>query len=325
VTRVHLHEIERPVAVEQKFHRSCADIADSLCRRDGGIAHFHARFRRQARRGRFFQHLLMAPLDGTITLEQINRIAFLIGKNLNFHMARARQVFFDQHMIVAEGRLRLALGCGQRFRKTGGVFDHAHAFAATARRGLDQHGITDFLRFRRQKLFILLIAVITRHQRHARLFHQGFRIGFAAHGANGRNGRADENQACGGDRFGKILVLRQKAVTGMDGIRARAFGDIDDFCRVQIAFPRRGRADRKGFIGHFHMQRTGIGIGINRHGGDPHVAAGMNNAAGDFAAVGDQDFLNRHGSSSIVKQYQDYTRSAPAYQRRTCGGKSLNN
>jgi hypothetical protein len=38
------------------------------------------------------------------------------------------------------------------------------------------------------------------------------------------------------------------------------------------------------------MQGAGIGIRIHGNGGDTHVAAGANDAAGNFAAIGNQNF-----------------------------------
>ena len=42
------------------------------------------------------------------------------------------------------------------------------------------------------------------------------------------------------------------------------------------------------------MQRVAIRIGIDRHGGDAHFARGFDDATGDFATVGNQNFFE-HG------------------------------
>ena len=41
------------------------------------------------------------------------------------------------------------------------------------------------------------------------------------------------------------------------------------------------------------MQGVAVGVGIDRHGGDAHPAGGLDDAAGDFAAIGDQNFLKQ--------------------------------
>jgi hypothetical protein len=45
------------------------------------------------------------------------------------------------------------------------------------------------------------------------------------------------------------------------------------------------------------MQGMGIGLGIDRDRADAHAVERANDAAGDFAAIGDQDFLE-HGHSA---------------------------
>ena len=44
-------------------------------------------------------------------------------------------------------------------------------------------------------------------------------------------------------------------------------------------------------VGHLDMRRARIGVRIDRDRLDAHLAGGLDHAAGDFAAVGDQDLL----------------------------------
>ena len=44
-------------------------------------------------------------------------------------------------------------------------------------------------------------------------------------------------------------------------------------------------------IRHFDVQRVLVGIGINRDGLDAEPAGGLDDAAGDLAAIGNQDAL----------------------------------
>ena len=87
-----------------ELDRSGADIADRLGRRDGRRAHLPRGARRHARRGRLLQHFLVAALHRAIAFEQIDAIAVRVGEDLDLDMARAGDVFFDQHVIVAEAR-----------------------------------------------------------------------------------------------------------------------------------------------------------------------------------------------------------------------------
>ncbi|WP_372803835.1 hypothetical protein [Paracoccus seriniphilus] len=49
-----------------------------------------------------------------------------------------------------------------------------------------------------------------------------------------------------------------------------------------------------GLIGHFHMQGIAVGVGIDGHRRDAHLAGGLDDPAGDLTPVGNQDFLE-HG------------------------------
>ena len=55
-------------------------------------------------------------------------------------------------------------------------------------------------------------------------------------------------------------------------------------------------------VGHLDVQRVGIGVGIDRDRRDAHLARGLDDAAGDFAAIGDQDLTEHapHSTPSLV-------------------------
>jgi hypothetical protein len=58
---------------------------------------------------------------------------------------------------------------------------------------------------------------------------------------------------------------------------------------------RRRRADEHGFVRHIDGQAIGVGFGIDDGRLDTEPARGADNADGDFAAVGDQDFIEHWG------------------------------
>ena len=65
----------------------------------------------------------------------------------------------------------------------------------------------------------------------------------------------------------------------------------DDLVDHQVALRRRRRADRDGLIRHLDVQRVAVGLGIDRDGLDPHPPGGLDDATGDFAAIGNEDPL----------------------------------
>ena len=121
------------------------------------------------------------------------------------------------------------------------------------------------------------------------------RGGFRPHGADGGGGRADENDAgilAGGGEFG---VLAEKSVARMDGLGAVLAGGVEDAVDAQVAFRGRRRADVFGFVRHADVQRGAVGIGVDRHAGDAHLAQRAHDPHGDLAAVGDQNLAEHAG------------------------------
>ena len=94
----------------------------------------------------------MAALDGAVALEEVQATAVRVGEDLDLDVARPRQVLLDQHVIVGERGLGLALGAGQRLGEFGHILDHAHALAAAAGRRLDQHRKADARRLLDQEV-----------------------------------------------------------------------------------------------------------------------------------------------------------------------------
>jgi hypothetical protein len=72
----------------------------------------------------------------------------------------------------------------------------------------------------------------------------------------------------------------------------------DDFVSAQIAFFGGSRTDQHGFIADSHMLGIGVRFRINGDGFDTHAACSSSDTAGDFAAIGDQDF-GEHVSLSL--------------------------
>ena len=149
------------------------------------FAHLLAQRRRHAGCRGFFQHLLVAALHRTVSLMQVDVVALGVAKHLDFNVARALQVLFDQHRIVAKAVARLALAAGQRGGKVLRLVNRTHALATAAGAGLDQHGIADAVGLALQQRRVLVGTVVAGHQRHAGGGHQLLGLSLQAHGANG--------------------------------------------------------------------------------------------------------------------------------------------
>ena len=54
-----------------------------------------------------------------------------------------------------------------------------------------------------------------------------------------------------------------------------------------------GALEAHCLVGLLHEQRVGVGVGVDDRGPDAEFAGGADNAAGDLAAVGDEDLVDR--------------------------------
>ena len=212
-----------------------------------------------------------------------------VADDLHLDMPGIVDIFFDQHAVVAERGLGLALGADDRGRKLGRRAHDAHAAAAAAGRGLHQDREADLVRGLRQRRVILGLAVIAGNQRHARLLHQRFRAGFRAHRRHHLGGRADEDEARIETGLREFGILGQEAVAGMHGLGAGLARGLDQPLDIEIAVAGPRGPEQHGLVGERDMHRVAVGLGIDRDGAQTHGARGADDAACDLAAVGDQE------------------------------------
>ena len=171
----------------------------------------------------------------------------------------------------------------------------AHAAPAAAARGLDDHRIADLAGDPEVLVGIgAQRAVRAGHARHAVRFHHFDGRDLVAHHADGLGLGADEDEAAFLHALGEIRVLRQESVAGMDRDRIGHFGRADDRGHVEIALRRGRRADADGFVRQQHVLEAVVGGGMRRDRLDAELAAGAQDAQGDLATIGDDEFLD-HG------------------------------
>ena len=74
----------------------------------------------------------------------------------------------------------------------------------------------------------------------------------------------------------------------MHRLRAGLLRRRDDALDVEIAVTRPRRPEQHRLVGERDMHRLAVGLGIDGDGAQPHGARRADDAAGDLAAVGDQ-------------------------------------
>ena len=83
----------------------------------------------------------------------------------------------------------------------------------------------------------------------------------------------------------------------MNGFGAGLFGGGENGVNVEI--PARA-TDGDGFVGLAHEERFGVDFRVDGNAPHAHLAQGANDAAGNGAAVGDEDFLKHYSVTTSL-------------------------
>ena len=251
--RVHLDEMERAVLVEE-LEGACAAIADLAARGDASRPHRFAHVRVDPRRRRLLDHLLVPALHRAVAFAEMHDVAVGVGKDLELDVARVLQVLLEVDGIVAERRA--GLGAGERYRvdeRRFGTHDTHPAPAAAAGR-LHDHRIADVAGgAQRLPRVVADRAVGAGHARNARGPHRRDRGELVPHQPNRFRLRTDEDEAALLDALGKVRVLREKAVAGVDGDRVGHFRRAHHGGDVEVALGRCGGSDAHRLVGKAHV------------------------------------------------------------------------
>ena len=220
-TGVHLYEVKLSFRREDKFYCTGIDVSGRLGRRHRRRPHLFPQLGGEGLGGGFLQHLLVAPLDGAVPLPQLDDIALPIGHDLELDVAGVDDELFQVHLVAAKAGDGLAACLLEQRDELVGLVDPAHAPSAAAGGGLDEHGIAHGVGQGLGLLGGVHRSVRAGHHRHPGLLHQLTGGGLVAHVADDVPGGADEGDARLSTGVGKVGVLRQKAIPGVEGVTAR--------------------------------------------------------------------------------------------------------
>ena len=157
---------------------------------------------------------------------------------------------------------------------------------AAAGLGFENDGITHLLRPHQRFFRRCQHAIGSRQDRHPGLLHGLARLFLFAHQARNFRRRPDELDVRRAAHFGKIGVLAEQSVTGMNGIDVGDFRGGDDGGHVEIAVGGTRRPDADGLVGEANMERVAIGLAVDGDGADAEFPAGVHDAQSNFAAIG---------------------------------------
>ena len=215
-----------------------------------------------------------------------------VRQDLELDVAGPLDVLLEVDLAVAEGLLGLAPGDVELLGEGDVVVGDPHAAPAAARDRLDDDRVAD-----RRATLTASASVSTGPSLPGNDGTPAFRtvslaIGLVAHQLDGLGLGADELDVAGLALLGEFGVFRQEPVARMDRVDIGDLRRADDPVGPQVAVRALRAADADGLVGELDVERLDVGLGIDRQGLDAQLAAGANDPKGDFAAVGDEDFLD---------------------------------
>ena len=288
---VHLEEVEVEVLVDDELDRAGGAVVHGARQRAGLLAHGATRGLVQAHRRRLLDHLLVTALDRALALAEVDHVAVRVGEHLHLDVARLLDVLLAEDAVVAEAGACLVGGALEGALHLGLGVGDAHALATAAGRGLEHDREADLLGDALGLGAVRQRLEVTRHRADPRLLRQPLGLDLVAHGGDRVRARADEDDALVLQPLREGGVLGEEAEAGVHGLRASRLHGLDDAVDDQVALRRGRRADGHGLVGLAHVQGVGVGLGVDGDGGDAETPAGADDAAGDLAAVGDQDLV----------------------------------
>ena len=285
--------------VDQEFEGAEAAILRGLRHADRRRHDLLTQVDGEARTRRHLDNLLIAPLDRAVALAEGHDSALAVAHDLHLDVACTVDQPFGIECAIAEGGLGLHRATLESLGDLGVLAHGPHAAPAAAGNRLDHDPCTGMLGEERFYTGKVSRALGAGQQRRPGLGGMGPSLHLIAKQVELLGSRSHEDQPRFGTGTGKDRILGQEAVAGMNRIAARGLchgdhaPDVEIGCRA-LSFQRPGLVDPPD------VQRRGVVLRMDAHGGDAEFGGSLGDAYGDFTAIGDQEFFE-HGPEYRVK------------------------
>ena len=216
---VDLKEGNGAVLAHQELTGAGTEVAGLLQDGLGGFVQPLVLLVAEERRRGFFDELLVAALQRAVAGGDHHDVAVGVGEALGFDVPGCVQEALDEAFAATEGCSGLTDGGFEEFGDFLAGAGHLDAAAAAAESSLDGHGQAEFVHELEDFLGRLHGVGGAGDQGCAHLFGDVPGLDLVAEGGDRLGGRADPGDAGVDDLGGKLGVLGQEAVAGVDGVR----------------------------------------------------------------------------------------------------------
>ena len=280
------------VGIDEEFDGAGAGVTGGAAKLEGGLAEAVADFGGESDGGGDFDDFLVAALDGAVAFVEVEEVAVAVAEELDFDVAGAADVAFEEDGAVAEGGFGFGGGFGEAGFKFGWFEDDAHAASAAAESGFQDEGEAD-LGGDLAGFFEGFDGVSgTGEDGDAGLLGEAAGGGFVAEVFEDAGIGADEGDAGGGAGAGEGGIFAEETVAGVDEVDLFFAGEGDDAGDIEVGLdgPETG-AGEVGFVGFEAMEGEAVLLAVDGDGTEAQLVGGTEDADSNFAAVEGQKLL----------------------------------
>mmetsp|Transcript_2631 Transcript_2631/g.5507 ORF Transcript_2631/g.5507 Transcript_2631/m.5507 type:complete len:240 (+) Transcript_2631:2607-3326(+) len=227
------------LVIDEELDSAGVLVLGGGCELDSVLVQLLAKCHRQRPCGSHLDNLLVAALNGAITLPQVDDVALAVTDNLDLNVARSSDETLDEHRAIAEGGFGLG---GSRLEERDQIVHlphNTHALAAAAHGSLDDDWETHLVDEVDRLLRLGDWAVGAGHHGHASLNRGLARRCLVGKPVQVFHGGPHKSDAVIGTCGGELGRLGEESVAWVDSVDASFLGDTDNLRDVEVRRDRR--------------------------------------------------------------------------------------
>ena len=226
----------------------------------------------------------------------------LITEDLILDVSRLLNILFDKDSSVTERRKSFLTRELESLNGLLIVESNTHTLSTTTSGCLNHDGVSDFTGDFEDFLVRVDLTKETWDCVDFSLTSEFLRLDLISHGLDGTGWRADEFNLVVEEKLLESAVLREEAVTWVDGLCSSGLDDFKDGVHTKIGVLGGRGSYTIGLISLLNEHGVHIGIGIDGDSLNTHLLCCLDDSASDFTTVSDKNLVESlgEGLASVV-------------------------